>query len=394
MRPIATTRAGDDPLLSETELREAAARLGPVLRPTPILRSASLSAATGASVHLKLETLQPTHSFKVRGALNALLSLPPEGRRRGVVAASQGNHGLGLAWAAARLGVGASVYLPADAPPARVVALERLGAAVTLKGASWDEANACAIDAAQATGRHYVHPFNDRSVMAGAATVFIELNEQLPAIDLVVASVGGGGLLSGLIAAARRLSPGTRVVGVETEGADCMARSLAAGAIVTLPAITSVARSLGARRTEPPQFEVVSRHGQGVVVVSDEVTKRQVLASWRSDRLLVEPAAACVLAALAEGRVQVKAGERVVAVACGANVELDEIAGWLGAGQELQAPGAAAPSGHHVAQIDDRQASDLAQTPHLPGRNAGLDDDVARAGRLQRLGEPRGTALE
>jgi threonine dehydratase len=328
------TRTGDtgELLLSEKELHDAAARLRPVLNSTPVVTSPDLSTRTGASVHLKLETLQPTHSFKVRGAVNALLSLPPAGRGRGVVAASQGNHGLGVAWAAARLGVGAAVYLPTDASRARVGALERLGAAVMLRGDSWDEANACAIDAAAASGRHYIHPFNDRSVMAGAGTLFMELLDQLPSVDLLVASVGGGGLLSGLISAARRLSPKTRVVGVETEGADCMARSLEAGTIVTLPAITSVARSLGARRTEPAQFEVVSRYAEGVVVVSDDETKRQVLETWRGERLLLEPAAACVLAALASGRVRVRPGERVVAVACGANVELDEVSAWMNPG--------------------------------------------------------------
>jgi threonine dehydratase len=319
-------------LLSEEELHDAAERLRPVLRPTPVVLSSGLSASTGANVHLKLETLQPTHSFKVRGAVNALLSLPPAERGRGVVAASQGNHGLGVAWAAARLGVDATVYLPEDASGARVDALGRLGATVILQGGSWDEANACAIAAAAGSGRHYIHPFDDRSVMAGAGTLFIELLDQLPAIDLLVASVGGGGLLSGLISAARRLSPKTRVVGIETEGADCMARSLEAGTIVTLPAITSVARSLGARRTEPAQFEVVSRFAEGMVVISDDETKRQLLETWRRERLLVEPAAACVIAALASGRVKVRAGECVVAVACGANVELDEVSGWMSAG--------------------------------------------------------------
>ena len=316
--------AGSD-VPGEAELLAASVRLRRHLAPTPLVRSDALSRGVGASVHLKLETLQPTHSFKVRGALNALLALGEERRRSGIVAASQGNHGLGVAWAAARLGVPATVYLPRDAPRARVAALEELGSAVVLEGESWDAANALAVAAAQSSGRCYVHPFNDRWVMAGAATIYLELREQLPSIDVLVASVGGGGLLSGLISAVRRFSPNTRVFGVETEGADCMARSIAAGSIVTLPAITSVARSLGARRTEAPQFETVRQHAEDVLVVSDAETKRQIWEAWRHERLLVEPAAACVLAALACGRIRAKGSDRVVAVMCGANVELPEL---------------------------------------------------------------------
>jgi threonine dehydratase len=280
-------------------------------------------------VWLKLETLQPTHSFKVRGALNAMLAMPPELRARGVVAASQGNHGLGVAWAASQLGVSATVYLPADAQTSRIKALEHMGATVALHGSSWDDANTRATRDAAESGRPYIHPFNDPEVMAGAGTMLPEVMEQGGPVDVVVASVGGGGLLSGLIAAVLRYTPATRVVGVETEGADCMAQSLRAGAIVTLPAITSVARSLGALKTEPTQLHVVSRHAHDAVVVSDADTKRLVLSTWRSERVLLEPAAAYVLAALETGRVDLKPGERVVAIACGANVELEEVSSWL-----------------------------------------------------------------
>jgi threonine dehydratase len=307
------------------ELLAARDRLRPHLPPTPVVSARDLSRRTGASVYLKLETLQPTHSFKVRGALNAVLALGEERRRAGVVAASQGNHGLGVAWAAARTGVPATVYLPRDAPQARVDALEDLGSAVVLRGDSWDEANEHAEAEAQLSGRCYIHPFANRRVMAGAATLVLELREQLPSIDVLVASVGGGGLLSGLIAAVRAFSPRTRVFGVETVGADCMARSLSAGHIVTLPEITSIARSLGARRTEALQFETARDHAEDVVVVSDADTRRWTWETWRHERVLVEPAAACVIAALAAGRIRTGPGDTVVAVMCGGNVELEEV---------------------------------------------------------------------
>ncbi len=310
------------------ELLAARDGLQPHLPPTPVVSARELSRRTGASVYLKLETLQPTHSFKVRGALNAVLALGEERRRAGVVAASQGNHGLGVAWAAARTGVPAVVYLPRDAPRARVAALEDLGSPVVLHGDSWDEANEHAAAAAQSSGRCYIHPFANRLVMAGAATLVLELREQLPSIDVLVASVGGGGLLAGLIAAVRSFSPRTRVFGVETSGADCMARSISAGRIVTLPEITSIARSLGARRTEALQFETVRDNVADVVVVSDADTKRWTWETWRQERVLVEPAAACVIAALAAGRIRTGPGDTVVAVMCGGNVELEEVLSW------------------------------------------------------------------
>ncbi len=161
---------------------------------------------------------------------------------------------------------------------------------------------------------------------AGLATR--QLKEQLAKVDVVVASVGGGGLLSGLLCAAQHVSPTTRLIGVETEGTDCMARSVRAGRIVTLPAITSIARSLGARRTEQPQLELVARLAHDLVVVRDQDATRALIDLLREERLLVEPAAACVVAALLAGRIPVGRGERVVVVLCGANVELDDALRW------------------------------------------------------------------
>jgi threonine dehydratase len=315
-------------LLTERELEDAALRVHQLLKPTPTIHSRWLSDRLGASVYLKLEILQPTRSFKVRGATSALLDLTPAQRERGVVTASQGNHGAGVSWAARELGAPATVFLPRDAPGSRVQALASLGAKVVLGGKSWDEANARAIAAAQAEGQSYIHPFNDRRVMAGQGVLLLELVEQLPAVDLVVASVGGGGLLSGLLCAAHHASPATRVVGVETEGADCMSRSVQAGRIVTLPAITSIARSLGALQTEPPQLAIVSRLAHDLVVVSDQEATHALLDLLREERFLVEPAAACVVAALLAGRIPVKHGEQVVVVLCGANVELDDALAW------------------------------------------------------------------
>ena len=312
-------------MIGREELLEAERRIRPFLAPTPVLRSEWLSRQVGSEVFLKLELLQPTHSFKVRGALNALVALTPERRGPGVVTASEGNHGLGVAMAAARLGVRATVYLPERAAPARIEALQALGAEVVLHGGSWDQANDEALRIARATGRAYVHPFDDPHVMAGQGTILTELLDQLDAVDLMVASIGGGGLIGGLASAARHFSPGTRVVGVETLGADCLYQSRRAGRLVELPAITSVARSLGARRSAERPFQIVQALVSDLVVVPDVQAVEGGLALLREEKLLVEPAAGCSVAALVSGRVPIRTGERVVVVVCGGNVTPREI---------------------------------------------------------------------
>lgn len=315
-------------LISAIEIRKAAVRIQPYLSPTPLIRSDYYSAQTGANIYLKLEIFQPTHSFKVRGALNTLLALSDKQRQKGVITASQGNHGLGVIYAAKQLGIKASVYLGRATPQMRVKALEATGAEVVLHGDSWDEANQYAMQLAAKEGKAYIHPFNDPNVMAGQGTVFMEMVEQLPQIDMVVASIGGGGLISGVISAAEAFSPRTEVYGVETIGADSMYQSVQEGMIVELPAITSIAMSLGARRTEQSQFENIYEYAKGVVTVTDEQAVASLLTLLDAEKLLVEPAASCTLAAITEGKILVKAGSNVVMLMCGANVTLESVLGW------------------------------------------------------------------
>lgn len=303
-------------------IEQAADRLRPYLRPTPLVQSAYYSARTGANVFFKLEMLQPAHSFKVRGAFNALLALPDDERARGVVAASGGNHGLGVTLAATTLGVPAEIYLPVTTPSHKQDTIRALGGTVTLVGDAWDESNIAALDAAAQTGRPSIHPFDNLQVMAGQATIVSELREQLDRLDVMVASIGGGGLISGLISANQHGGGRVRVYGVETVGADSMAQSVRAGRIVELPAITSIAGSLGARKTEPRQFDLVRRYAEGVVVVDDRAAVAALLELLDHEKLLVEPATSCSLAALTGGQIPVWPGENVVVIICGANVTL------------------------------------------------------------------------
>jgi threonine dehydratase len=318
------------------DIEAASARIRRHLGPTPLVRSRRLSLQLGANIFLKLETLQPTHSFKVRGAFSALTRLDAERASRGVVTASGGNHGLAVAYAASQLGIPATVYLPESATEAKLSAIRRLQPEVVIHGAAWDDANALATRVAAESGRSYVHPFDDPAVMAGQATLVAEILADLPAPpDLIVVSVGGGGLITGILSAVSHLCPATRVYGVETIGADSMTQSVAAGRIVELPAITSIAETLGARRTGKFQLETVASLAAGMVTVTDAQAVRALLDLLEGDKLLAEPAMSCSVAALTEGAIPVRKGQTIVVIACGANVGLDKVVEWkrtLGAG--------------------------------------------------------------
>jgi len=316
-------------LIEPQDIDDAFQTIQQWLAPTPLIRSRHLSRKLGANIYFKLETLQPTHSFKVRGAFNSISRLPEDVRRRGVVTASGGNHGLAIAFAASALGIQATVLLPAKTPVERISAIRALDAKVILHGASWDDANIEALNLARKNEVAYIHPFDNVDVMAGQATIVKELLAQIPGIDLLIASIGGGGLVSGLISAVAAFSPATRVAGVETEGADSMYRSWRAGHIVELAAITSIAETLGARKTEARQFEIITQHAWSLATVSDDQAIDALVDLLAEDKLVTEPATSCSVAAIVEGKVPVERDENVVVVLCGANAGLARIAAWI-----------------------------------------------------------------
>ena len=324
-------------LIAKRELESAGQRIRAHLAPTPLIRAQHFSRELGTNVLFKLEMLQPTHSFKVRGAFSALTQLTEKQKKRGVVTASGGNHGLAVAYAATTLAIPATVYLPESATDIKLAAIRRFGPEMVVHGSSWDDANALAMKVADESGRAYIHPFDNPMVMAGQGTIVSELLAQLPEPDLIVASIGGGGLISGILSAVQYYSPGTRVFGVETEGADSMYQSRKAGKIVELPAITSIAETLGARKTGKTQFEIVSKYVADLVTVSDNAAIRALIAVLQEEKLLTEPATSCSVAALLEGKIPVKPGENVVVVLCGANVAHEKVHEWEFAARNLTA---------------------------------------------------------
>ncbi len=302
---------------------QAQRRLRGLVHRTPLVRSATLSDHLGAQVYLKLECLQKTGSFKPRGAFNKMLSLSPAERARGVVAISGGNHAQGVAFGAKELGIAATIAMPATTPKNYLDATRGYGAEIALMPdikAAFAEARRLA-DA----GRVMIHPFDDPLVAAGQGTIGLEILEDLPGTTRVYVSIGGGGLITGVATALRAINPAIRVIGVETHGADAMAQSLAADKLVELPAITSIARTLGAPKVSEFTLSHVQRLVHEVTVVDDAATVRALILLLERTKLVTEPAAACCLAAAERHRDQFKPEDQVVLLLCGGNLSAEDL---------------------------------------------------------------------
>lgn len=306
------------PPLSAEDVEAAAARLRPHLDRTPLQRSTALSELAGCDVHLKLETVNPTRTFKVRGALNKILSLQPQERAAGVITASAGNHGQGVAFGAQLLGIPATVYVPQGANRLKVEAIRRLGARVEVAGSNYQEAFDAALAHRSRSGATLVHAYDDAAVIAGQGTVGLELAEQLDGFDSVLVGVGGGGLAGGIATYLKARRPGARVIGVEPEGADSMARSLVKGQIVRLEAVRTIADGLAASAPGELTFEIARRLVDALIVVAERELLAAIRVYFEREHLLAEPAGAAALAALLNHH-RPDHGERVVLILSGAN---------------------------------------------------------------------------
>lgn len=290
---------------------------------TPLVRSTALSERLGVTVWLKLEFLQKTGSFKPRGAFNKMLSLSEDERQRGVVAVSGGNHAQGVAYAARQLGAEATIVMPATTPRNYLDATREYGAKIVLVpdiAAAFAEAHRL-----QENGKVLVHPFDDPLVAAGQGTIGLEILEDLPDVTHVYISIGGGGLITGVASALKAIKPETTVIGVETHGADAMAQSLAAERLVELPAITSIARTLGAPKVSEFTLSNVRELVQEVTVVDDAATVDALIFILERTKYLVEPAAACCLVAAEQHRERFQPIDQVVLLLCGGNVSFEDL---------------------------------------------------------------------
>jgi threonine dehydratase len=314
-------------LLGDTQLEEARACVSRHARRTPVLTSRLLDQETGLRVALKAEMFQRTGAYKIRGALNKLRLLSDDQKRRGVICSSAGNHAQGVALAAAINGVRAVVVMAENATPSKIEATRGYGAQVILHGTIWDEANEEALRLVAEQGLSYVHPFDDPELIAGQATVGLEIVDQVPDADVVVVPIGGGGLISGVAQAVKQRSPRTRVVGVESSGAPGMRDSVKAGHVVTLDRVECVIDGLRVRRVGELTREIVERCVDDIVTLPDTEIFDSVVWLMSRQKLVTEGAAAATVAAVRKGLVKATPGARVVCVLSGGNLSLDQLSG-------------------------------------------------------------------
>jgi threonine dehydratase len=294
---------------------------------TPLVSSHSLGERIGAEAYLKLENLQRTGSFKVRGAVNAVSRLSPEARAAGVVTMSAGNAAQAIAYAGRAAGVRVTVIMPESAPKTKVAATRGYGAEIRF---ATDMTRLLPmVQELQAEGLHFLHPFDDDDVIAGHASVGLEIVEDVPDVDLVVVPVGGGGLISGVALGVKALRPQARIVGVEPDGAQGVRQALDAGHVVRLESAKTVADGLAAPFAGERNLEIIRRDVDDVVVVSDDVILDGLRFLIARARIVAEPAGAAAVGALLSGAVRVIPGERVVAIVSGGNVDPDRLAGFL-----------------------------------------------------------------
>jgi len=306
------------------DVSSARAVLATALIRTPLLHSPWLSDLTGADIRLKLETLQVSHSFKVRGALHALGRLVERsaGSPPRVVTASAGNHGRAVAWAAERLGLAAIVFTPRGAPRTKLDAIQRHGAHLEAVATDYEHAERLALEYASSKGAVYISPYNNDDVIAGAGTTGLEIVEDWPEVDAVLVPVGGGGLISGIAIAVRGLRPAATVIGVEAAASCAFSAARAAGKLVTIEVKPTIADGLGGNvepgsRTWPYIRDLV----QHVVTVTEEDLTNGIRGLLAEEHLVAEGAGIAAVAALVGHRVPLS-GRRIAVLLSGANIDV------------------------------------------------------------------------
>jgi threonine dehydratase len=310
------------------DILAARERLRESIRPTPCPQSDFFTEKTEcAAVYFKMENLQRTGAFKERGALNKLLTLTPDERRRGIIAASAGNHAQGVAYNALRLGLRATIVMPERTPLIKVSRTrDEYKARVVLKGSNYDEAYAEALRIQKEEGLVFIHPFNDPLVIAGQGTIGLELLEQCPDLEVVLVPIGGGGLISGVACALKEKKPGIRVVGVQTSTIASMKASIEAGRLMDLTAAgTTIADGIAVKRVGELTFPMVRKYVDEVVAVDEEEIAAAILTLLEQEKSVVEGAGAVGLAALLSGDVPLAKGRRTAIILSGGNIDMNVI---------------------------------------------------------------------
>ncbi len=312
-------------MLELSDILEARERVRETSRQTPLERSHTYCAMTGADVRLKLENFQRTGAFKIRGATNRIATLSEKQKEAGVVTASAGNHAQGVALAATRSGVDSKIVMPEHAPISKVKATKSYGAEVVLAGRDYDAAAERAHEIEREEGRTYVHAFDDEYVMAGQGTIGLEIIEDCPDVETVVVPIGGGGLISGIAVAIKEQNPDVRVIGVQAEGASSAAESLAKGERVSIDEVDTIADGIATRSIGEQTFPYIEEYVDEVVTVSDPEIAVALVYLLERSKTLVEGAGAVPLAALLFEAFDYAEDEVIVPALCGGNIDLNTL---------------------------------------------------------------------
>ena len=309
--------------LTLAAIRDAHERIRDRIHRTPVLTSTTLDEQSGGKLFFKCENLQKGGAFKARGATNAVFSLSDAEAARGVATHSSGNHAAALSRAAKLRGIPAYIVMPNNAPKAKRAAVERLGGKIVFCEPTIPAREAAAAKVIAETGATLIHPFDNLRVMAGQGTATLELLEQAPDLDIIVAPIGGGGLISGTAVAATSIKPGIRVIGAEPAGADDASRSFKAGKLIPLTQANTIADGLRSSMSERTFAEIRS-HVSDVVTVTEESIVAAMRAVWEVLKIVIEPSGAVPYAAIVENRIDVR-GKRVGIILTGGNLDLDSL---------------------------------------------------------------------
>jgi threonine dehydratase len=309
-------------MITSDDLQRARERVSSTLAPTPVLFSQMLSSEAGAKVYLKLDNFQRTGSFKERGALNCLLSLDDEQRKKGVVTASAGNHAQAVAYHATRLGIKSTIFMPTTTPLLKISRTQAFGGQIELRGDNYDEAHEAALAYAQMHQVFYIHAYDDEQVIAGQATAGFEILDQIPDLDILIVPVGGGGLISGVALAIENLKKQVQIIGVQTEALPGMIKSLERGSATQLAAAPTLADGIRVRRVGDYTFPICKRLVHDWITMTDDEVALAILHLMEQEKIVAEGAGAIGVSALLSKKIRKIHNKKVCVLIGGGNIDL------------------------------------------------------------------------
>ena len=308
------------------DIRKAQDTIKDIVKRTDILESTKLSLLTNANIYYKCENLQKTGSFKVRGACNKIANLTEEEKSKGVIASSAGNHAQGVALGAKMNNIEATIVMPSTAPLAKVTATKSYGANVVLEGLVYDDAYAKAVEIQKETGATFLHPFNDKYVIAGQGTIGLEIFEQMNnKVDTILCPIGGGGIIAGIATAAKALNPNVKIVGVQTANIPSMYESMKSGKVTTAFKSTSIADGISVKTVGELTFNIAKDLLDEVVLVQEDEIAEAVLFLMENQKVVAEGSGAVTTAAILSGKYKPKENENVVLIISGGNIDVNTL---------------------------------------------------------------------